>query len=219
MPVSTTSAIRSVPPIRILIVDDHPLLRLGIRRALEATPGIEVVGDCADLASARDWLRLHSATVTILDRSLPDGDGLTLVPALKAAGSKVIILTVEDNDTEIRAAVEVGVDGYLLKSSDTDQIIHAIGIVLSDASAFPAHIVQKIVRSEQEDPLARLSVRELEIAEYVAEGYSNKVIGTRLNLSDNTVRNHLANIMQKLGFHNRVQVATLVLHHVRRRQK
>lgn len=207
-------------PIRILIVDDHPLLRLGVSRSLEQEEGFSVVGECPDLQSARTWIAEGGkAEVAILDRSLPDGDGLEIMPILKAAGMKVIVLTVEDGDEEIRAAIDAGVDGYLLKSSDSDQISHAIGIVLQDAGAFPPLVVQKLTRSTGEDPLSKLSNRELEIAEYVAQGYSNKVIGAKLNLSDNTVRNHLANIMQKLNFHNRVQVATLVLQHLKKTKR
>ncbi len=205
-------------PIRVLILDDHPLLRLGLKRALEHEEGLAVVADCADLASLKSWLEGGGAAeVAIVDRSLPDGDGLSMVPELKARGMKVIILTVEDDDEEIRAAIDTGVDGYLLKSSDTDQILHAIGIVMQDAGAFPPHVLQRLARGDvSTDPLSRLSQREMEIAELVAQGYSNKVIGAKLGLSDNTVRNHLANIMQKLGFHNRVQVATLVLQHLKR---
>ncbi len=210
----------SMDSIRILLVDDHPLLRLGVRRSLENEEGFSVVSECADLASVRTWLNGGgNADVVILDRSLPDGDGLEVAPLLKAAGMKVIVLTVEDGDEEIRAAIDAGVDGYLLKSSDTEQITHAIGIVLQDAGAFPPQVVQKLTRSTGEDPLGKLSARELEIAEYVAQGFSNKVIGGKLNLSDNTVRNHLANIMQKLGFHNRVQVATLVLQHLKKSKR
>lgn len=206
--------------IRILIIDDHPLLRLGVRRCIESEPEFVVAAECEDLAAVRAWLASgHGADVAILDRSLPDGDGLDLMPTLKAAGMKVIVLTVEDGDDEIRAAIDAGVDGYLLKSSDTEQISHAIGIVLQNAGAFPPQVVQKLTRASGEDPLAKLSARELEIAEYVAQGHSNKVIGARLNLSDNTVRNHLANIMQKLNFHNRVQVATLVLQHMKRHKR
>ncbi|MCU0840140.1 MAG: response regulator transcription factor [Thiobacillaceae bacterium] len=207
-------------PVRVLILDDHPLLRLGLKRALEGEEGFEVVVDCADLGALRGWLQDGGqANVAIVDRSLPDGDGLDIVPELKARGMKVIILTVEDDDAEIRAAIDTGVDGYLLKSSDSDQIMHAIGIVMQDAGAFPPHVLQKISRGDSSDPLAKLSQREMEIAELVAQGYSNKVIGGKLNLSDNTVRNHLANIMQKLGFHNRVQVATLVLQHLKRHKR
>lgn len=207
-------------PIRVLIVDDHPLIRLGVKRALENEEGLSVAGECADLAATRSWLSgPGQAHVVILDRSLPDGDGLDLVPELKLAGMKIIVLTVEDEDEEIRAAIEAGVDGYLLKSSDTEQIVHAIGIVLQDAGAFPPAVLQKMSRGNADAPLAKLSPRETEIAEYVARGFSNKVIGAKLNLSDNTVRNHLANIMQKLNFHNRVQVATLVLQHMRRQKK
>jgi DNA-binding NarL/FixJ family response regulator len=207
--------------IQVLIIDDHPLIRLGVKRSLESTPGLSVAGECADLAAAHEWLAGNGkANVAILDRSLPDGDGLDLLPVLKAAGMKVIILTVEDGDEEIRAAIETGVDGYLLKSSDTDQISHAIGVVLQDAGAFPPQVLKKLYRANaQEDPLSRLSARELEISEYVAKGYSNKVIGAKLGLSDNTVRNHLANIMQKLNFHNRVQVATLVLQHLKKTRR
>lgn len=208
-------------PIRVLILDDHPLLRLGLKRALEHEEGLAVATDCADLASLKAWLEGGGqADVAIVDRSLPDGDGLSMVPELKARGMKVIILTVEDADEEIRAAIDTGVDGYLLKSSDTDQILHAVSIVMQDAGAFPPHLLQKIARGDTgTDPLSKLSQREMEIAELVAQGYSNKVIGGKLNLSDNTVRNHLANIMQKLGFHNRVQVATLVLQHLKRHKR
>ncbi|TCJ14756.1 response regulator transcription factor [Parasulfuritortus cantonensis] len=208
-------------PIRILIIDDHPLIRLGVRHSVESLPDLTVSQECADLACVHDWLNGGGAAdVAVLDRSLPDGDGLDLVPVLKAAGMKVIILTVEDGDEEIRAAIETGVDGYLLKSSDTEQISHAIGVVLQDAGAFPPAVLQKLYRAgAAEDPLSRLSARELEIAEYVAQGHSNKVIGAKLNLSDNTVRNHLANIMQKLDFHNRVQVATLVLQHLKKTRR
>ena len=207
-------------PIRVLIVDDHPLIRLGVKCALENEEGLSVAGECADLAATRSWLSgPGQAHVAILDRSLPDGDGLDLVPELKQAGMKIIVLTVEDDDEEIRAAIEAGVDGYLLKSSDTEQIVHAIGIVLQDAGAFPPAILQKMSRGNVDAPLAKLSPRETEIAEYVARGFSNKVIGAKLDISDNTVRNHLANIMQKLNFHNRVQVATLVLQHMKRHKK
>ncbi len=208
-------------PIRILIIDDHPLIRLGVRHSVESLSDLSVSKECADMAAVRDWLASGGqADVAVLDRSLPDGDGLDLVPELKNAGMKVIILTVEDGDEEIRAAIESGVDGYLLKSSDTDQISHAIGVVLQDAGAFPPAVLQKLYRAgAQDNPLDQLSARELEISEYVAQGLSNKVIGARLNLSDNTVRNHLANIMQKLNFHNRVQVATLVLQHLKKTRR
>lgn len=208
-------------PIRILLIDDHPLIRLGVRHSVESLPDLAVSSECANLACVHEWLANGGkADVAVLDRSLPDGDGLELVPVLKAAGMKVIILTVEDGDEEIRAAIESGVDGYLLKSSDSDQIGHAIGMVLQDAGAFPPAILQKLYRAgAQDDPLSRLSAREMEIAEYVAQGYSNKVIGAKLNLSDNTVRNHLANIMQKLGYHNRVQVATLFLQHMKKTRR
>ncbi len=203
--------------IRVLIIDDHPLLRMGIRGLIESQSDLEVAADCADLASARAWLEDGRVDIAIVDRGLPDGDGLEMVPLLKAQGAKVIILTVEDSDVEIRTAVEAGVDGYLLKASDSDQILMAIGMVLKDSAAFPAHILQKLSIGQIDAPLARLSPREIEVAEAVANGHSNKVIGGKLAISDNTVRNHMASIMQKLGLHNRVQIATLMVPHMRRK--
>lgn len=203
--------------IRVLIVDDHPVLRMGICGLIESQPDLEVAADCLDLASARAWLATHRADVAIVDRGLPDGDGLELAPLLKAQGAKTIILTIEDSDVEIRAAVEAGVDGYLLKSSDGEQIVMAISMVLKDSAAFTAHVLQKLIHKPTDTLFSKLSAREIEVAECVAVGLSNKVIGGRLNLSDNTVRNHIASIMKKLGLHNRVQVATLMLQQMRRK--
>jgi DNA-binding NarL/FixJ family response regulator len=124
------------------------------------------------------------------------------------------MLTMAEEDHEVRAAMEKGVDGYLLKSSDPDQIVHTILSVAQGNSVFPAHILQKIARGEMGPGAAsKLSQRELEIVGYVARGLSNRAIGDALGLSENTVRNHLRSILEKLGFDNRVQVATFALEH------
>ena len=132
------------------------------------------------------------------------------------AGMKVIVLTAEDDAGRVRKAIEAGVDGYLFKSSGIAQIGHAVDAVCRDAGAFPPQVMHKLYRADgQENPLAQLSSREREVAKCVADGLSNKGIGSKLNLSVNTVRNHVANIMQKFNLHNRVQVASLVLRNQR----
>jgi DNA-binding NarL/FixJ family response regulator len=201
--------------ISVILVDDHPLLRLGIKRFLEKAPDIDIAGEFGDIGAVNTWLaQKGKADVALLDRWLTDGDGLDLGEQLKRRGMKVIMLTMEEDEAEISEAFERGVDGYLLKSSDGDKVVSTIRAVVEGNSIFPAHIMQKIARGElSSDPFAKLSHREREIAACVAQGLSNKVIGARLHLSDNTVRNHLANIMEKLGLTNRVQVAALALKH------
>ena len=202
---------------RILVVDDHPLLRLGVRHSVEDREGLHVACECENLATTRAWLAAGGeAEVVILDRILPDGDGLELVPELKARGMKILLFTVDDREEKIYAAVDASVDGYLLKSTNAEQIVSAIGAVLLDVTTFTPEVVQKCAPNARgPNPLAGLSVRELEISECVAQGYSNKVIGAKLSLSGNTVRNHVANIMQKLNLKSRTQVAALVVQYLK----
>ncbi|MEO6145468.1 MAG: response regulator transcription factor [Sulfuriferula sp.] len=204
--------------ISILLIDDHPLTRLGIARTLENTPGMQVNAQCPDIKSTREWLASASsqADIALLDRILPDGDGLSLVQELKKRGIRTVMLTMAGEDFEISEAIEAGVDGYILKSADPEQLINAIQSVAQGNSMFPSHIMQKLARGElKQDVFSKLSQREREIVELVAQGLSNKAISSRLDLSENTVRNHLSNIMEKLGMQNRVQVATSALKHGR----
>lgn len=204
--------------ISILLIDDHPLTRLGIARTLENTPGMQVNAQCADIKSTREWLAStgSQADIALLDRILPDGDGLSLVQELKKRGIRTVMLTMAGEDFEISEAIAAGVDGYILKSADPEQLINAIQSVAQGNSMFPSHIMQKLARGElKQDVFSKLSQREREIVELVAQGLSNKAISSRLDLSENTVRNHLSNIMEKLGMQNRVQVATSALKHTR----
>ncbi len=200
-------------PIRVILVDDHPLFRKGLEHLLASHPDVEIRGQFATLEATRQWLEAGGgADVVLLDRRLPDGDGLSLVSALKAAGMRVVMLTIADEDHEIRDAIERGVDGYVLKSSEPEQILQAIRSVHLGNSMLPAEIMQKLARGElAQNAFDRLSQRELEIVTYVARGMSNRAIGDALGLSENTVRNHLRSILDKLGLANRVQVATLAL--------
>ncbi len=199
--------------IKVVLVDDHPLFRKGLEHLLENSAEVSIAGQFADITSARNWLKSDGgADVVLLDRGLHGTDGLDLVPDFKARGIKVIMLTIADEDHEIRDAIERGVDGYILKSSEPEQIIQAIHSVHLGNSMLPSHIMQKMARGElMNGAFDKLSQRELEIVTYVARGLTNRAIGDTLNLSENTVRNHLRSILDKLGLANRVQVATLAL--------
>lgn len=202
-------------PLAVILVEDHPLFRKGLLHLLDNCPDITVVGQFASTGHVQEWLlQGGSADIALLDRSLGDEDGLDMVDVLHQRRIKVIMLTMAEEDHEVRVAMEKGVEGYLLKSSDPDQIVHTILSVAQGNSVFPAHILQKIARGELEPGAAsKLSQRELEIVGYVARGLSNRAIGGALGLSENTVRNHLRSILEKLGFVNRVQVATFALEH------
>jgi len=202
-------------PLSVILVDDHPLFRKGLLHLLENRPEITVSAQFANAVELREWLQHGGhADVALLDRTLGEVDGLDLVPELRKQNIKIIMLTMAEEDHEIRDAMEKGVDGYLLKSSEPDQIIQSIVAVSQGNSIFPAQILQKIARGELGPSIAsRLSQRELEIVSYVARGLSNRAIGDTLGLSENTVRNHLRSILEKLEFDNRVQVATFALEH------
>ncbi len=199
--------------ISVVLVDDHPLFRKGLTHLLEGHPEVTVSAQFAEAAELRGWLAEGGkADLVLLDRNLKEADGLDLVPLLRAAGIKVIMLTVAEEDHEIRAAVKAGVDGYVLKTSEPEQILRAIQAVHQGDSLFPAHVLQKIASGEfAQGEFDRLSQREREIVTMVALVMSNSAIGQSLGLSENTVRNHLRSILDKLGLDNRVQVATLAL--------
>lgn len=201
--------------ISVILIDDHPLFRKGLQHLLENDAGLVATEQFADIGSTLEWLNNGGkADVALLDRGLRDADGLDLVPELKRHQIKVIMLTIADADYEIRDAIEKGVDGYILKSSEPEQIIQAIHSVSQGNSMLPTHIMQKIARGElMQGAFDKLSHREIEIVSYVARGLSNRAIGESLGLSENTVRNHLRSILDKLDLNNRVQVATFALEH------
>jgi len=206
-------------PLNIILIDDHPLLRLGVAGYINQAEGLMMSAQMANAAELREWLSAgNKADVALLDRSLPDADGLDLVSEVRDAGIKVIMLTIADSDEEISEAIAAGVDGYVVKSSDPEQVIAAIRSVCDGQSSFPLNVMQRMARGElNSNALGALTSREMEIVEHVKEGLSNKVIAYKLSLSENTVRNHLRNIMEKLGLRNRVQVATLALKEDRKR--
>jgi RNA polymerase sigma factor (sigma-70 family) len=207
-------------PISVVLVDDHPLLRMGVSNYISQADGLSLTAQLADGNSLKEWLAAgNTADVVLLDRSLPDMDGLDLVGEIKAKGVKVIMLTIADTDDEISQAINAGVDGYVIKTSEPDQVIAAIRSVCEGQSSFPLEIMERIASGDfNQGALDSLTARERQIVELVKQGLSNKIIAYDLKLSENTVRNHLRNIMEKLKLRNRVQVATLALEQDRKRR-
>lgn len=195
----------------VIAVDDHPLIRKGISSYISSVGHFSLVAMLENGNGLMSWIKSgNKADVVLLDRFLPDVDALDLVLEIKASGLKVIMLTRADSHEEISKAIWAGVDGYLFKTCEADQLIAAIKNVSQGQSSFPLNVMQRLTRGElNQGVLDCLTARQLEIVEFVKLGMSNKTIAKKLQLSENTVRNHLCHIMDKLKVSNRVQVAIL----------
>lgn len=200
----------TVDLIRILIVDDHPVVRAGLASMLGTQGELDLIGMAA---SGEDALRLiadQAPDVVLLDLRMPGMNGVQTLQALKSAGRsvRVIILTNYETDEDIFRAVQAGAQGYLLKDTSLREMVEAIRTVHGGKRYIPRHIASRLAeRMVRTD----LTARELEILQLLAKGPSNKQIGHALGISDNTVRNHVLKIMEKLEVSDRTEAATTAI--------
>ena len=209
-------------PIRVLLVDDHALFRKGVADLLAAEPDFELVGEAGDGTRAVEMARELMPDVILMDISMPGIDGLEATRRIKAEIPyvRIIILTVSESDHSLFDAIKSGAQGYLLKNVQPQALLSTLnGVVRGEASisgAMAARLLQDLVRDARPQspppaPAARLTQREQEVLQLVAQGKSNKEIASALNIAENTVKNHLKNILEKLHLENRVQAATFAL--------
>ncbi|WP_432558363.1 response regulator [Granulicoccus sp. GXG6511] len=202
--------------VRVLLVDDHPVVRAGLRALLQDRDGIEVVGEAADAAAALALARNPSVApdVVLCDLRLgPGGDGVDVAKALEGSGTKadrgavappaVVILTTFDHDADIVRAVEAGAAGYLLKDAPPDEIVTAIVRAARGETVLTADLTARVVETMRERTRAPLSDRELDVLRLVAEGKSNREIARALFVSEATVKTHLNHAFGKLGVASR----------------
>lgn len=204
--------------IRLLIVDDHPVVREGLQGMLNREPGLDVVGDAADGIEAVEKARALQPDVILLDLMMPRKDGLAALDEIKRDNPdvRVLILTSFAEDDKIFPAIKAGAQGYLLKDSSPEMLVQAIRDVYQGESSLHPTIAHKVIQelnhptdlAPTEDPL---TVRELEVLQFVAQGLPNREIGEALCISEATVRVHVRNILGKLHLVNRTQAALYAL--------
>jgi DNA-binding NarL/FixJ family response regulator len=196
----------TAPPTRVVLADDHTLVRSGIRRILEAHPGFAVVGEAADGNEALALVRETVPDVIVLDLNMPGIGGLDALPPLKLAqpSLKVVVLSMHAGREYVARAMKGGADAYLLKDSAVQDLVAAVEAVLVGRSYFSPSIqalMAEMLRGETREPArgTTLTEREREVLGWLARGLSSKEVARRLDISVRTVETHRANLMHKLG--------------------
>ena len=194
--------------IRILIVDDHPVVREGLMAVLEGIPDIRVVGTAQSAEEALAAMKTVRPDIVLLDLELPGMSGIDAIPRVIAAGDhvRVIVLTAYDTEERVLGAIRAGAGGYLLKGAAAAEIVHAIRAVREGGSYLtPRVATQVMAQVVSRGRSGVLSEREREVLRLIAQGQSNKQIGRQLSITERTVKFHVTSIFNKLGTDNRAQ--------------
>jgi len=202
-----------VTPIRVLIVDDHPVVRAGIEGMLASQPDLEIVGQAADGAGAVALCAdLHPAVV-LMDLRMAGMDGVAATRAIKSRfpAIQVLVLTTYDSDADILRAIEAGATGYLLKDTPREQLFQAIRAAARGEAALAPTVAARLMTRMRAPAEEALSAREIEVLAQVARGASNRQVGRELHISEATVKTHLIHIFDKLGVADRTAAVTAAL--------
>jgi two-component system NarL family response regulator len=201
--------------VRVVVVDDQELFRRGLTMLLGVEPDIEVVGEAGDGSSAIDLVLETVPDVVLLDVRMPKRGGLDACMRIKeqVPSTRIIMLTVSDEEGDLYEAVKNGASGYLLKDSSIDEVAQAVRVVAEGQSLISPSMAAKLIdefkeisRTDREQGSApRLTDRELEVLRLVAKGLNNREVAKQLFISENTVKNHVRNILDKLQLHSRME--------------
>ncbi|GAA1464808.1 response regulator [Microbacterium thalassium] len=201
--------------IRLVIADDHPVVRAGLVGLLSDEPGFEVVGEAADGEQAVRVAAATSPDVVLMDLRMPGVDGVEATSRIAAEGTaKVLILTTYESDDQILAAIEAGASGYLLKAAPQDEILAGIRSVAEGQTALSPQVAVRLVermRQPATAPTQVLSAREVDVLRLVARGRSNKQVAADLGIGESTVKTHLLRTFEKLGVADRTRAVTLAM--------
>jgi two-component system, NarL family, response regulator DegU len=216
---------------KIVIIDDHQLFREGVKRILDFEPSFEVVAEGDDGSEAIQLVDQHQPDVVIMDINMPNTNGVEATANLieKYPESKVIILSIHDDENYVTHALRTGATGYLLKEMDADALVEAVKVVADGGSYLHPRVTHNLVKeyrrlSEDENgqdkyispveirrPLHLLTRRECEVLQLLADGKSNRGIGEALFISEKTVKNHVSNILQKMNVNDRTQAVVVAI--------
>ncbi len=204
--------------IKVMLADDHILMREGIRQLLEFDGSIDVVAEANDGEECIEKLLLAKPQILLLDINMPKKNGIEVLEEIKRKNIdvKVLILTVHDEIEYLIKAVDIGVDGYILKDSESTELKRAISVIMNGESyiqpkLIPALNNRLVARDVDKDKIDSLTSRELEVLIQVANGMFNKEIATSLNISERTVKNHISNIFKKIDVSDRTQAAVFAI--------
>lgn len=216
----STKVYTETSPARLLLVDDHPLLRRAVAELLSLESDLSVVGQASNGQEALDFLAKNDVDLVILDHKMPILSGMETLKEIKARNfnTKTILFTVSDSGEDIQEALKLGVDGYLLKDIEPELIITDIRIILRGElviSPSLAPILAQILRTPSiEDISSNLTSRELQVIQMISEGLSNKMIAHKLSITESTVKVHVKHILNKTGLRTRVEAAVWTVNHL-----
>jgi DNA-binding NarL/FixJ family response regulator len=196
--------------IRILLVDDHPIVREGLAAIIERRPDMTVVAEAGSGTEAVERFREHLPDVTLMDLRLPEMDGVAAIQAIRRefGEARILVLTTYDGDEDIYRAMRAGAKGYLLKDSRREYLLEAIHTVNAGRVFLPGDVATKLSeRLVSQD----VTPREREVLQLIAKGMSNSEIGSALFISEGTVKGHVVNLLEKLEAHDRTQAVTNAL--------
>ncbi len=202
---------RSQSSIRVLLADDHKVVRAGIRQFLEQNPHLLVIAEASDGQEACQLIEQQNPDVVVLDIQMPKMSGIEVTRWIRAhhLTTGVLILTAYDDDPYVQAVLQAGANGYVMKSAEPQEIAQGVVDVFNGKSVLDATLAQKLfsrLAKSEDNPVAEpLTERELEVLTLAGRGLTNKAIAVQLGISDRTVQNHLANIFNKLQAENRTE--------------
>jgi DNA-binding NarL/FixJ family response regulator len=204
-------------PLRVVIVDDHELLRTGTRQILSEAEGMEVVAEAADATAAIEAIKRTLPDIVLVDIRLPDRNGIELAHLIleQSPSTRVVILSAYDDADYVRAAMDAGVAGYLLKTMPGDELVRAVRLAASGVTVLDSAVTSNLARqqppADASDAFSTLTWRERQVVDLVTEGLANKAIATRLGISGRTVEGHLNHVFVKLGVVSRTELVRLAL--------